>query len=146
MIFSKWKAPKAEPLGSLVGVTLPLIGCVSPEKCLNFSVPLIPRLENGQDRGPTSGLLMKGLGLHLHECTLHTPRSLHRQAKGQFKKQSVANGVEISVPVPSDADSPRFKTSVGSAKYVPEKNMVIWSIKSFPVSLGDGLGNWGGPC
>nr|XP_012291145.1 AP-1 complex subunit mu-2 [Aotus nancymaae] len=53
-------------------------------------------------------------------------------AKGQFKKQSVANGVEISVPVPSDADSPRFKTSVGSAKYVPEKNVVIWSIKSFP--------------
>jgi hypothetical protein len=42
--------------------------------------------------------------------------------------------VEISVPVPSDADSPRFKTSVGSAKYVPEKNVVIWSIKSFPVS------------
>nr|XP_008535684.1 PREDICTED: AP-1 complex subunit mu-2 [Equus przewalskii] len=37
-----------------------------------------------------------------------------------------------SVPVPSDADSPRFKTSVGSAKYVPEKNVVIWSIKSFP--------------
>ena len=46
------------------------------------------------------------------------------------------------MPVPSDADSPRFKTSVGSAKYVPEKNTVIWSIKSFPVSLGDGPGNW----
>ncbi|XP_011884147.1 PREDICTED: AP-1 complex subunit mu-2 [Cercocebus atys] len=55
-----------------------------------------------------------------------------RWAKGQFKKQSVANGVEIAVPVPSDADSPRFKTSVGSAKYVPERNVVIWSIKSFP--------------
>ena len=78
----------------------------------------------------------------MHECNLHTPHSLHCQAKGQFKKQSVANGVEISVPVPSDADSPRFKTSVGSAKYVPEKNMVIWSIKSFPVSLGDRPGNW----
>uniref|UniRef100_A0A8D2G8G7 AP-1 complex subunit mu-2 n=1 Tax=Theropithecus gelada TaxID=9565 RepID=A0A8D2G8G7_THEGE len=57
---------------------------------------------------------------------------LSTQAKGQFKKQSVANGVEIAVPVPSDADSPRFKTSVGSAKYVPERNVVIWSIKSFP--------------
>ncbi|XP_025920535.1 AP-1 complex subunit mu-2, partial [Apteryx rowi] len=53
-------------------------------------------------------------------------------AKGQFKKQSVANGVEIAVPVPSDADSPKFKTSVGSAKYLPEKNVVIWTIKSFP--------------
>uniref|UniRef100_A0A803SZP6 AP-1 complex subunit mu-2 n=1 Tax=Anolis carolinensis TaxID=28377 RepID=A0A803SZP6_ANOCA len=52
--------------------------------------------------------------------------------RGQFKKQSVANGVEICVPVPSDADSPKFKTSIGSAKYLPEKDVVIWSIKSFP--------------
>ncbi|XP_054529555.1 AP-1 complex subunit mu-2 isoform X5 [Pan troglodytes] len=63
----------------------------------------------------------------------HSRVEIMVKAKGQFKKQSVANGVEISVPVPSDADSPRFKTSVGSAKYVPEKNVVIWSIKSFPV-------------
>nr|XP_019819719.1 PREDICTED: AP-1 complex subunit mu-2 isoform X1 [Bos indicus] len=62
----------------------------------------------------------------------HSRVEIMVKAKGQFKKQSVANGVEISVPVPSDADSPRFKTSVGSAKYVPEKNTVIWSIKSFP--------------
>ncbi|XP_067992766.1 LOW QUALITY PROTEIN: AP-1 complex subunit mu-2-like [Melanerpes formicivorus] len=54
------------------------------------------------------------------------------KAKGQFKKQSVANGVEISVPVPSDADSPRFKTSAGTAKYLPERNLVVWSIKAFP--------------
>ncbi|XP_061212532.1 AP-1 complex subunit mu-2 [Neopsephotus bourkii] len=54
------------------------------------------------------------------------------KAKGQFKKQSVANGVEISVPVPSDADSPKFKTSAGSAKYVPERNLVLWTIKAFP--------------
>ncbi|XP_020939449.1 AP-1 complex subunit mu-2 isoform X1 [Sus scrofa] len=62
----------------------------------------------------------------------HSRVEIMVKAKGQFKKQSVANSVEISVPVPSDADSPRFKTSVGSAKYVPEKNVVIWSIKSFP--------------
>lgn len=74
----------------------------------------------------------------MHKRVLQAPHSPPRQAKGQFKKQSVANGVEISVPVPSDADSPRFKTSVGSAKYVPEKNVVIWSIKSFPVSTGGG--------
>lgn len=55
------------------------------------------------------------------------------KAKGQFKKQSVANGVEISVPVPNDADSPKFKTNIGSAKYLPEKNTVVWNIKSFPV-------------
>ncbi|XP_024601771.1 AP-1 complex subunit mu-2 [Neophocaena asiaeorientalis asiaeorientalis] len=62
----------------------------------------------------------------------HSRVEIMVKAKGQFKKQSVANSVEISVPVPSDADSPRFKTSVGSAKYMPEKNIVIWSIKSFP--------------
>lgn len=38
------------------------------------------------------------------------------------------------VPVPSDADSPKFKTSTGTAKWVPEKNVVQWNIKSFPVS------------
>ncbi|XP_053320826.1 AP-1 complex subunit mu-2 [Spea bombifrons] len=62
----------------------------------------------------------------------HSRLEIMVKAKGQFKKQSVANNVEIAVPVPSDADSPKFKTSVGSAKYVPEKNVVIWTIKSFP--------------
>ncbi|XP_032060892.1 AP-1 complex subunit mu-2 isoform X1 [Aythya fuligula] len=62
----------------------------------------------------------------------HSRVEIMVKAKAQFKKQSVANGVEIAVPVPSDADSPKFKTSVGSAKYLPEKNLVVWSIKSFP--------------
>ncbi|XP_051776251.1 AP-1 complex subunit mu-2 [Erpetoichthys calabaricus] len=62
----------------------------------------------------------------------HSRVEIMVKAKGQFKKQSVANSVEIMVPVPSDADTPRFKTSVGSAKYVPEKNVVVWTIKSFP--------------
>ncbi|NXQ60061.1 AP1M2 protein, partial [Anthoscopus minutus] len=62
----------------------------------------------------------------------HSRVEIMVKAKGQFKKQSVANGVEIAVPVPSDADSPKFKTTVGSARYLPERNVVIWSIKSFP--------------
>ncbi|XP_072704653.1 AP-1 complex subunit mu-2 isoform X2 [Ciconia boyciana] len=62
----------------------------------------------------------------------HSRVEIMVKAKGQFKKQSVANGVEIAVPVPSDADSPKFKTSVGSARYLPERNVVIWTIKSFP--------------
>lgn len=86
---------------------------------------------------PLVGFVFPGKCLGI---SIHVPCSPCWQAKGQFKKQSVANGVEISVPVPSDADSPRFKTSVGSAKYVPEKNVVIWSIKSFPVStVGRGM-------
>ena len=31
------------------------------------------------------------------------------QAKGQFKKRSTANNVEIIIPVPADADTPKFR-------------------------------------
>ncbi|GMR53936.1 hypothetical protein PMAYCL1PPCAC_24131, partial [Pristionchus mayeri] len=54
------------------------------------------------------------------------------KAKSQFKRRSTANNVEIIIPVPSDADSPKFKTSVGSVKYAPEQSAFVWSIKSFP--------------
>ena len=57
------------------------------------------------------------------------------KARSQFKRRSTANHVEVVVPVPADADSPKFKTSVGSVRYVPEQNVLIWSIKSFPVCL-----------
>ncbi len=55
------------------------------------------------------------------------------KARSQFKRRSTANHVEVVVPVPADADTPKFKTSVGSVRYVPEQNVLIWSIKSFPV-------------
>ncbi|XP_030852110.1 AP-1 complex subunit mu-1 isoform X2 [Strongylocentrotus purpuratus] len=54
------------------------------------------------------------------------------KAKSQFKRRSTANNVDVIIPVPSDADSPKFKTTVGFAKYMPEKNAVVWHIKSFP--------------
>uniref|UniRef100_A0A6T8L757 MHD domain-containing protein n=1 Tax=Hemiselmis andersenii TaxID=464988 RepID=A0A6T8L757_HEMAN len=53
------------------------------------------------------------------------------KAKSQFKSRSVANNVEILIPVPPDADSPSFKCSVGSAKYAPERDCVVWTIKQF---------------
>lgn len=56
------------------------------------------------------------------------------KAKSQFKKRSTANNVEIIIPVPSDADGAKFKTSNGYCKYVPEKNCIIWYVKSFPGS------------
>ncbi len=56
------------------------------------------------------------------------------QAKSQFKRRSTANNVEIIIPVPEDADSPKFKTTTGNCKYAPEQNAIIWTIKSFPVS------------
>lgn len=60
------------------------------------------------------------------------------QAKSQFKRRSTANNVEIHIPVPNDADSPKFKTTVGSVKWVPENSEIVWSIKSFPVSTRRG--------
>jgi len=53
------------------------------------------------------------------------------KAKSQFKKRSTANNVEIVIPVPEDADCPKFKTTIGNVKYAPEMSSVIWTIKSF---------------
>lgn len=54
------------------------------------------------------------------------------KAKSQFKRRSTANNVEIVIPVPHDADSPKFKTTSGQCKYIPDQSAVVWNIKSFP--------------
>jgi AP-1 complex subunit mu len=54
------------------------------------------------------------------------------KARSQYKSRSIANNVEILVPVPADSDTPQFNTSIGTAKYLPEKDMLVWSIKQFP--------------
>jgi AP-1 complex subunit mu len=51
------------------------------------------------------------------------------KARTQFKQKSIANNVEIIVPVPIDVDSPVFKSNVGTLKYVPDKNCMVWQIK-----------------
>ena len=43
------------------------------------------------------------------------------KAKSQFKSRSVANNVEIHIPVPTDVDSPSFKTSIGTVRYIPDQ-------------------------
>lgn len=53
------------------------------------------------------------------------------KAKAQFKRRSTANNVEIIVPVPDDADSPRFRTNIGSVHYAPEQSAIVWKIKQF---------------
>eukprot|EP01068_Selenidium_serpulae_P004226 Selendium_serpulae@DN3460_c0_g1_i1.p1 len=70
------------------------------------------------------------------EATVDTGRSSLRleymiKAKSQFKSRSVANSVQIHIPVPSDVDSPSFKTSIGSVAYAPDRNEMVWSIKQF---------------
>jgi AP-1 complex subunit mu len=53
------------------------------------------------------------------------------KTRSQFKSRSVANNVEIIIPVPPDVDSPSFKSSVGNVTYLPDKDSVVWNIKQF---------------
>mmetsp|Transcript_661 Transcript_661/g.1107 ORF Transcript_661/g.1107 Transcript_661/m.1107 type:complete len:425 (-) Transcript_661:126-1400(-) len=53
------------------------------------------------------------------------------KAKSQFKSRSIANNVEIVIPVPQDVDSPSFKASIGTVTYFPDRDAIIWSIKQF---------------
>ncbi|KAH7639645.1 LOW QUALITY PROTEIN: adaptor protein complex 1, mu subunit [Dermatophagoides farinae] len=62
----------------------------------------------------------------------HSRVEIMVKAKSQFKRRSTANNVEIIIPVPADADSPKFKTSIGTVRYTPEVNSMVWTIKSFP--------------
>lgn len=54
------------------------------------------------------------------------------KARSQFKERSTATNVEIELPVSSDATTPTVRTSMGSAVYAPEKEALLWKIKSFP--------------
>jgi AP-1 complex subunit mu len=53
------------------------------------------------------------------------------QAKAHFKRRSTANNVAIIIPVPDDADSPRFRTNIGTVQYMPENSSIVWKIKQF---------------
>jgi len=53
------------------------------------------------------------------------------QAKAQFKRRSTANNVSIIIPVPDDADTPRFRTNIGTVHYAPETSSIVWKIKQF---------------
>lgn len=44
----------------------------------------------------------------------------------------MATNVEIDLPVPADATNPNVRTSMGSAAYAPERDALVWKIKSFP--------------
>lgn len=54
------------------------------------------------------------------------------KARSQFKERSTATNVEIELPVPPDAITPGVRTSMGGAVYAPEREAMLWKIKSFP--------------
>lgn len=53
------------------------------------------------------------------------------KTKSHFKSRSIANNVEIIIPVPRDVDSPSFKASIGTVTYYPDRDAIIWTIKQF---------------
>lgn len=53
------------------------------------------------------------------------------KAKSQFKSRSIANNVEIIIPVPRDVDTPSFKASIGTVTYYPDRDAIVWTIKQF---------------
>lgn len=53
------------------------------------------------------------------------------KVKSNYKEKSIANNVDIFVPVPEDVESPIFNTPTGSATYVPEHNALKWTLKQF---------------
>ncbi|KAH7650410.1 clathrin assembly [Cryptosporidium bovis] len=65
------------------------------------------------------------------ECLSSTRIKYNIKVKGQYKSRSVAKNTEIRIPVPNDVVIPTFKTSIGTVKYVPEKDIILWNIKTF---------------
>lgn len=52
--------------------------------------------------------------------------------RAQIKRKSVANNVQLIIPLPDDADTPKFTPDYGSVKWIPEKSCLIWKLRTFP--------------
>lgn len=53
------------------------------------------------------------------------------KARTQLKPRAVANNVKIAIPVLPDVDTPKFKCTSGNAKYAPDRDVIVWSMKQF---------------
>ena len=56
----------------------------------------------------------------------HSRVEIMVKAKSQFKRRSTANNVEIVIPVPSDADSPKFKTTLGRTENDYDDTLIVY--------------------
>jgi AP-1 complex subunit mu len=68
------------------------------------------------------------------------------KVRGQFKRRSTANNVEIYVPVPDDADSPKFRVSFGAHFVVQvadnRRALGLWYMLLRRVHLSGKSSNW----
>ena len=62
----------------------------------------------------------------------HSRIEIMCSARAQIKKKSTANNVEIVIPIPEDADTPKFVPEYGTVKWYPEKSCIIWKLRTFP--------------
>lgn len=53
------------------------------------------------------------------------------KAKTNFKNRSIANNVDIFVPVPNDLQNATFKTAHGTVSYMSDREDILWNIKQF---------------
>lgn len=53
------------------------------------------------------------------------------KVKSNYKEKSIANNVDVLVPVPDDVEHPHFRSAAGNVVYVPEQNAMKWTIKQF---------------
>lgn len=53
-------------------------------------------------------------------------------ARAHIKKKLTANNVEVIIPLPEDADTPKFVPEYGTVKWIPEKLCLVWKLKTFP--------------
>jgi len=99
------------------------------ERVINFVPP------DGEFDLMTYRLSTRVKPLILVDCLTHVHSKTRVEyvvrAKTQFKRKSVAQNVEIFIPVPKDTAAPSFKPTIGTAEYAPEKDCIKWSIKQF---------------
>lgn len=78
--------------------------------------------------------LMKPLILINCKTTVHKHSRIEItcSARAQIKKKSTANNVEIVIPIPEDADTPKFNLEYGTVKWYPERSCIVWKLRTFP--------------
>lgn len=50
-------------------------------------------------------------------------------ARTQYRRSTTATFVDILIPIPSDADKPEAKCSLGKLRYAPESSVLVWSLR-----------------
>jgi AP-1 complex subunit mu len=56
---------------------------------------------------------------------------LNVTARADFKKETAAQNVRISVPVPPDVDTPKAQATSGKMAYSPKDDTLVWTLKKF---------------